>query len=74
PFKTLSFGEGVNYTAGLDKIRTSPDHGTAYNIAGKGIASISSFKEAIFTATQIYKTRKEYRSLTKNVLKTAEKK
>jgi len=74
PFKTLSFGEGVNYTAGLDKIRTSPDHGTAYNIAGKGIASVSSFKEAIFTAVKIYKTRKEYRSLTENVLKTAEKK
>ena len=47
PFKTLSFGNGVNYTAGLNKIRTSPDHGTAYEIAGKGVADISSFKEAI---------------------------
>ncbi|MCF6180418.1 4-hydroxythreonine-4-phosphate dehydrogenase PdxA [Lutibacter sp.] len=69
PFKTLSFGEGVNYTAGLNKIRTSPDHGTAYNIAGKGIANISSFKEAIFTAIKIYRTRKDYKLLTKNVLK-----
>jgi 4-hydroxythreonine-4-phosphate dehydrogenase len=74
PFKTLSFGEGVNYTAGLNKIRTSPDHGTAYNIAGKGIASISSFKESIFTAIKIYKTRQEYNSLTKNTLKTVEQK
>ena len=74
PFKTLSFGEGVNYTAGLNKIRTSPDHGTAYNIAGKGIASISSFKESIFTAIKIYKTRQEYNSLTKNTLKKIEQK
>lgn len=74
PFKTLSFGEGVNYTAGLNKIRTSPDHGTAYNIAGKGVASISSFKESIFTAIKIYKTRQEYNSLTKNTLKKAEQK
>ena len=47
PFKTLSFGNGVNYTAGLDKIRTSPDHGTAYDIAGKGIADFTSFKNAV---------------------------
>jgi len=44
PFKTLSFGEGVNYTAGLNKVRTSPDHGTAYEIAGKGTADANSFK------------------------------
>jgi len=68
PFKTLSFGEGVNFTAGLDKIRTSPDHGTAYELAGKGMANINSFKEAIFTGIQIYKTRKEYKSLTENTL------
>src|SRR5699024_242264 len=48
PFKTLSFGKGVNYTAGLSEVRTSPDHGTAYDIAGKGIADPSSFREAIF--------------------------
>ena len=54
PFKTLSFGQGVNYTAGLSKIRTSPDHGTAFEIAGKGEAHTDSFKEALFTARNIY--------------------
>jgi 4-hydroxythreonine-4-phosphate dehydrogenase len=74
PFKTLSFGEGVNFTAGLEKIRTSPDHGTAYELAGKEMANISSFKEAVFSAIQIYKTRKEYKSLTENTLKVGRKK
>lgn len=69
PFKTLSFGQGVNYTAGLSKVRTSPDHGTAYEIAGQGKADESSFKEALFTAIQIFKNRKEHQSLTKNPLK-----
>lgn len=69
PFKTLSFGNGVNFTAGLNKIRTSPDHGTAYEIAGKGKADASSFKEALFTAIKIYKNRKEYLKLTENPLK-----
>lgn len=69
PFKTLSFGEGVNYTAGLEKIRTSPDHGTAYELAGKEMANINSFKEAVFSAIQISKTREEYNTLTKNTLK-----
>ncbi|MGP1991824.1 4-hydroxythreonine-4-phosphate dehydrogenase PdxA [Zobellia laminariae] len=68
PFKTLSFGKGVNFTAGLSKVRTSPDHGTAYEIAGKGKADPSSFKEAVFTALQIFKNRKEYMELTKNPL------
>jgi len=68
PFKTLSFGKGVNYTAGLDKVRTSPDHGTAYEIAGKGKADESSFKEAVFTAMQIFRNRTEYLELTKNPL------
>ncbi len=54
PFKTLSFGQGVNYTAGLTKVRTSPDHGTAFEIAGKGEAQIDSFKEALFAARNIY--------------------
>ena len=57
PFKTLSFGEGVNFTAGLDKVRTAPDHGTAFDIAGKNIADPSSFKKAIFSAIDIYKNR-----------------
>ena len=69
PFKALSFGKGVNFTAGLNKIRTSPDHGTAFEIAGKGIADNSSFKEAVFTAIDIFKNRVEYTELTSNVLK-----
>lgn len=69
PFKTLSFGKGVNFTAGLNKVRTSPDHGTAYEIAGKGVADNSSFKEAVFTALHIFKNRKEYKELTGNPLK-----
>lgn len=68
PFKTLSFGKGVNYTAGLSKVRTSPDHGTAYEIAGKGEADHSSFKEAVFMALHIFKNRQEYDELTENVL------
>lgn len=68
PFKTLSFGKGVNYTAGLSRVRTSPDHGTAYEIAGKGQADHSSFKEAVFTALHIFKNRTEYKELTENVL------
>jgi 4-hydroxythreonine-4-phosphate dehydrogenase len=69
PFKTLSFGHGVNFTAGLDKVRTSPDHGTAYEIAGKGVADESSFKEAVYMALKIFKNRTEYQELTSNILK-----
>jgi len=68
PFKTLSFGQGVNYTAGLNQVRTSPDHGTAYEIAGKGTANVSSFKEAIFTGIQIFRNRKEYQEISQNPL------
>lgn len=68
PFKTLSFGKGVNYTAGLNKVRTSPDHGTAYEIAGKGEADFGSFKEAVFAALKIFKNRTEHSALTENVL------
>ena len=57
PFKTLSFGEGVNFTAGLTKVRTSPDHGTAFEIAGKGLAQTTSFKEALFKAKAIFFNR-----------------
>lgn len=74
PFKTLSFGSGVNYTAGLSKVRTSPDHGTAYDIAGKNIADFTSFKEAVFKAILIFKNRKEYREITKSPLKVSVKK
>jgi len=73
PFKTLSFGNGVNFTAGLNKIRTSPDHGTAYEIAGKGVADYNSFKEAVYTAIDIYISRNEYTEISKNPLKTKEK-
>ncbi len=59
PFKSLSFGSGVNFTAGLPKVRTSPDHGTAYSIAGKNKASADSMYAALMTAVDILKTRKE---------------
>ena len=74
PFKTLSFGQGVNYTAGLSKVRTSPDHGTAYEIAGKNKADHTSFKEAVFCAIKIFKNREEYASLIEKPLKTSQKK
>jgi 4-hydroxythreonine-4-phosphate dehydrogenase len=73
PFKTLSFGKGVNYTAGLNKVRTSPDHGTAFEIAGKGIANNNSFLEAIYAAIDIFKSRNEYDEITIRPLKTKEK-
>ncbi len=60
PFKTLSFGEGVNFTAGLDRVRTSPDHGTAYDIAGQGEANHNSFKKALHTAGEIFLNRKKF--------------
>lgn len=68
PFKTISFSSGVNYTAGLPIIRTSPDHGTAYDIAGKGIAKEDSFREAIYTAIDILANREEYDEITANPL------
>jgi len=65
----LAFGEGVNYTAGLPAIRTSPDHGTAYDIAGKGIADESSFREAVYKAVDLIRSRKEHAEQYKNPLK-----
>jgi 4-hydroxythreonine-4-phosphate dehydrogenase len=73
PFKTLSFGRGVNYTAGLSKIRTSPDHGTAYDIAGKGMADYNSFKEAVYLALDIYRSRSRYTEISEKPLKIREK-
>jgi len=73
PFKTLSFGNGVNFTAGLSHVRTSPDHGTAFDIAGKNKADYQSFKEAVYLAIDVYKNRNEYAELTSNVLKIKEK-
>ena len=73
PFKTLSFGNGVNYTAGLNKIRTSPDHGTAYDIAGKGIADHNSFKESVYLAIDVYNSRIQYAEISRKPLKIKEK-
>ncbi len=60
PFKTLAFGGGVNFTAGLSVVRTSPDHGTALDIAGKGLASAASFAQACFLARRVYMSREGY--------------
>ena len=68
-YKSLSFGSGINFTAGLPFIRTSPDHGTAYDIAGKNMASPESMLQAIFTAIDIHHNRKEYQESIKNPLK-----
>jgi len=57
PFKLLAMDNGVNFTAGLDMVRTSPDHGTAYDIAGKGVADENSFRQAVYTAIDIYRCR-----------------
>lgn len=73
PFKTLSFGKGVNYTAGLNKIRTSPDHGTAYEIAGKNKADFNSFKEAVYLALDVFNSRNQYKEISANPMKIREK-
>ena len=69
PFKTIAMERGVNFTAGLPVIRTSPDHGTAYEIAGKGIASPDSFREAIYAAIDIFRSRRNEESIRKNPLR-----
>ena len=69
PFKSLSLGEGVNYTAGLKGVRTSPDHGTAFDIAGKGIADETSTRQALYTSIDIIRNRKEYEEQHTNPLK-----
>ncbi|GAB4374418.1 MAG: 4-hydroxythreonine-4-phosphate dehydrogenase PdxA [Salibacteraceae bacterium] len=68
PFKALSFNFGVNFTAGLPIVRTSPDHGTAYDIAGKGMANEQSFRSALFMACDIYRQRQLQRQLEANAL------
>ncbi|MDR0972339.1 MAG: 4-hydroxythreonine-4-phosphate dehydrogenase PdxA [Bacteroidales bacterium] len=73
PFKLISFESGVNFTAGLEYVRTSPAHGTAYHIAGKNIASCESFRNAVFLAMDIVNNRKQYDILTKNPLKVTRK-
>lgn len=74
PFKTLAFGNGVNYTSGLSVVRTSPDHGTAYDIAGQNLASETSFMQAIYKACDIHKKRQEWQSINSNTLQVQSKK
>jgi 4-hydroxythreonine-4-phosphate dehydrogenase len=69
PFKALSVEGGVNYTAGLPVVRTSPAHGTAYELAGKNEASPDSFRKAIYLACDIFRNRKQYREISANPLK-----
>jgi 4-hydroxythreonine-4-phosphate dehydrogenase len=69
PFKALSFDSGVNFTAGLPFVRTSPVHGTAFSIAGKGEASENSFRQAMYLACSIFRNRQIYSEITKNPLK-----
>lgn len=69
PFKLMSFTEGVNFTAGLPYVRTSPAHGTGYDIAGKDKASEQSFRSAVYLACNILRNRQEYDELTKDPLK-----
>ncbi len=73
PFKALSFGSGVNFTAGLPLVRTSPDHGTGYDIAGKNQADPSSFRAALFMALDVVKNRKEFKLDHNNPLKSRKK-
>ncbi|MBE8713354.1 4-hydroxythreonine-4-phosphate dehydrogenase PdxA [Sphingobacterium hungaricum] len=68
PFKHIASRTGVNFTAGLPIVRTSPDHGTGYDIAGQNVASHDSFMEALFTAVHIVERRREQKELTKNPL------
>lgn len=69
PFKVIAFESGVNFTAGLPVVRTSPGHGTAYDIAGTGVASEDSFRNAIYLAIDIFESRKLYKEISKNPLK-----
>ena len=73
PFKAISGGNGVNFTAGLPIVRTSPDHGTAFDIVGKDQASEASFRKALFTAVDIFKHRKAYKEMVANPLLIKEK-
>lgn len=69
PFKALAMDSGVNFTAGLSAIRTSPDHGTGYDIAGKGEASEASMREAIYAAIDIFRNRESHEERTANPLR-----
>jgi 4-hydroxythreonine-4-phosphate dehydrogenase len=69
PFKTIAVGEGVNFTAGLPFVRTSPDHGTAFDIAGKNLADAGSFTTAVFECLDIINRRNEYEERNRNPLR-----
>ena len=69
PFKTIAMESGVNFTAGLPYVRTSPDHGTSYDIAGKNEANEQSMREAIYAAIDIYRNRCNYAEMTQNPLR-----
>jgi 4-hydroxythreonine-4-phosphate dehydrogenase len=71
PFKAVAFSSGVNFSAGLQYVRTSPDHGTAFDIAGKNLASEASLREAIFAAVDIFKIRANWKEISANPLKAA---
>ncbi len=73
PFKAMNFDEGVNFTAGLSVVRTSPDHGTGFDIAGKGIASEQSFREAVFTGIDIFRERQRYAEFSENPLQISDR-
>jgi 4-hydroxythreonine-4-phosphate dehydrogenase len=73
PFKTVSMDTGVNFTAGLSVIRTSPDHGTAYDIVGKNLASEESFRQALYLAYDVYQSRKWNDEIKANPLKTEQR-
>jgi len=68
PFKAICFDSGVNYTAGLPVIRTSPDHGTAYDLAGQNLANPNSFRSALYLAIDIFNNRRLHDQLTSNPL------
>ncbi len=70
PFKTIAFSSGVNFTAGLPIVRTSPDHGTAFEIAGQGVADEESFRQAVYVAIDVFNNRSSYKELSKNPLKS----
>lgn len=72
PFKVINFDTGVNYTAGLPIVRTSPDHGTAYDLAGHNLANPNSFRQAVYLAIDIFRNRQLHKELTANPLKSVD--
>ena len=73
PFKSIAFHQGVNFTAGIPVIRTSPDHGTAFDIVGKNLASEESLRSAVFLAIDIFKNREMYKEISENPLEFSPK-